>query len=75
MSNKDRTIDLPFDENYKLSAAYAWQGSKQMNFGLGTTLIYFGEGRVDQTAQGVRFKSKFDTNIGLFLGGSVRYVF
>ena len=73
--NKDRTIDLPFDETYKLSAAYALKGSKQLDFGLGATLTYFGEGKVDQTAQGVRFKGKFDTNMALFLGGTLRYVF
>ena len=75
VSNKDRTIDLPFDETYKLSAAYAWKGSKQLDFGLGATLLYFGEGKVDQTAQGVRFKGKFDTNMALFLGGTLRYMF
>jgi long-chain fatty acid transport protein len=75
VSNKDRTIDLPFDETYKLSAAYAWKGSKKLDFGLGTTLMYFGDGKVDQTEQGVRFKGKFDTNMALFLGGTVRYVF
>ena len=73
--NKDRTIDLPFDETYKLSASYAWKGSKQLDFGLGATLIYFGEGKVDQTAQGVRFKGEFDTNMALFLGGTLRYLF
>jgi long-chain fatty acid transport protein len=75
VNDKDRTIDLPFDETYKISAAYAWKGSKQLDFGLGGTLMYFGEGKVDQTAQGVRFKGKFDTNMSLFLGGTVRYVF
>jgi len=73
--NKDRTIDLPFDETYKVSAAYGRNVNKQVDFALGATLMYFGEGKVDQTAQGVRFKGKFDTNIGLFLGGTVRYVF
>ncbi|MEN8800887.1 MAG: outer membrane protein transport protein [Thiogranum sp.] len=73
--NKDRTIDLPFDETYKLSAAYGWNLNKQMDFALGGTLLYFGEGKVDQTAQGVRFKGKFDTNTALFLGGTVHYVF
>jgi long-chain fatty acid transport protein len=73
--NKDRTIDLPFDETYKLSAAYAWKGGRQLDFGLGATLLYFGEGKVDQTAQGVRFKGEFDTNTALFLGGTLRYVF
>jgi len=75
VSNKDRTIDLPFDETYKLSAAYAWKGSRRLDFALGGTLAYFGEGKVDQTAQGVRFKGKFDTNMALFLGGTARYVF
>ena len=75
VSNKDRTIDLPFDETYKLSTAYAWKGSKRFDYGFGATLLYFGEGKVDQTAQGVRFKGKFDTNMALFLGGTLRYVF
>jgi len=75
VSNKDRTIDLPFDETFKLSAAYAWKLSRKLDFGFGGTLSYFGEGKVDQTAQGVRFKGKFDTNMALFLGGTLRYVF
>ncbi len=75
VDDKDRTIDLAFDETYKLSAAYAWKGSRRLDFGLGGTLVYFGEGKVDQTAQGVRFKGKFDTNMALFLGGTARYVF
>ncbi len=75
VSNKDRTIDLPFDETYKLSAAYAWKGHKKLDFGLGATLLYFGDGKVDQTVQGARFKGKFDTNMALFLGGTLRYVF
>jgi len=73
--DRDRTIDLPFDETYKLSAAYGWKLSQQMNFALGGTLLYFGDGQVDQTAQGVRFKGEFDTNMALFLGGTIRYVF
>jgi long-chain fatty acid transport protein len=73
--NRDRTIDLPFDETYKLSAAYGWHGGKQLDFAIGGTLMYFGNGKVDQVAQGVRFKGEFDTNIALFLGGTVRYLF
>jgi long-chain fatty acid transport protein len=73
--DRDRTIDLPFDETYKLSAAYGWKLTQQMNFSLGGTLLYFGDGQVDQTAQGVRFKGEFDTNMALFLGGTIRYVF
>jgi long-chain fatty acid transport protein len=73
--DRDRTIDLPFDETYKLSAAYGWKLTQQMNFALGGTLLYFGDGQVDQTAQGVRFKGEFDTNMALFMGGTIRYVF
>ena len=73
--NKDRTIDLPFDETYKLSAAYGWNLGQEMGLALGGTLIYFGDGEVDQTAQGVRFRGEFDTNIAMFLGGTLRYVF
>ena len=73
--NRDRTIDLPFDETYKLSAAYGWIGSKQLDFAFGGTLMYFGSGKVDQVAQGVRFKGEFDTNVALFLGGTLHYAF
>jgi hypothetical protein len=38
--NKDRTIDLPFDETFKASAAYGWNLNKQMDFALGGTLRY-----------------------------------
>jgi len=75
VSNRNRTIDLPFDETYKLSASYSWNLREQLDVALGGTLVYFGEGKVDQTAQGVRFKGEFDTNMALFLGGTVRYVF
>ena len=75
VSDNNRTIDLPFDETYKLSAAYAWTGKKDLDFGVGATLLYFGKGETDQTAQGVRFKGDFDTNMALFLGGTLRYLF
>ena len=73
--NKDRTIDLPFDDTYKLSAAYGWNMGQKMGFALGGTLVYFGDGDVDQTAQCVRIKGEFDTNIAMFLGGTLHYVF
>ncbi|NOQ90543.1 MAG: hypothetical protein GQ549_06330 [Gammaproteobacteria bacterium] len=75
VSDKNRTIDLPFDETFRLSTAYFWTGQNHLDFGLGATLTYFGEGKVDQTAQGVRFKGKFDTNVAAFLGGTIRYIF
>ncbi len=42
---------------------------------LGATLFYAGEGEVDQTSQGVRFKGDFKRNLVLFAGGTLRYVF
>lgn len=75
VEDKDRTIDLPLDQVFKFSGAYAWQGSKQMDFSLGATLAYLGESKVDQDVQGVRFKGEFDTNYALFLGGTLRYTF
>lgn len=75
VSDKDRTIDLPFDKQIKLSAAYAWKGSKKLDYAIGTTLMYAGKGKVDQEAQGVRFKGEFDSNLFLFLGGTLHYVF
>jgi len=75
VSDGKRTIDLPMDEQFKLSAGMAIQGSERLSYALGATVMYAGEGKVDQTAQEVRFKGKFDTNLILFVGGSVRYVF
>ena len=37
--NRDRTIDLPFDENYKLSAAYGWHASEHLDFAAGGILM------------------------------------
>jgi len=75
VDDDDRTIDLPVDEQVKFSAAYAWKGDKKLDFAVGATLMWAGNGDVDQTAQGVRFKGDFDKNYFLFLGSTVRYQF
>ena len=75
MSDSKRTIDLPMNEQIKLSAGMALQQTEKLSYAIGATLMYAGEAKVDQTAQGVRFKGKFDTNFVLFLGGTIRYVF
>ncbi len=74
VSDGKRTIDLPMDNQFKFSAGMSRQGPERLSYALGATLMYAGEGKVDQTSQGVRFKGKFDTNLILFVGGSVRYV-
>jgi len=75
VSDRHRTLDLPFDELYKLSFAYAWEGRKDLDFSLGGTVYLVGDASIDQTSQGERTKGKFDTYSILFLGGTVRYRF
>ncbi len=74
VNDSDRTIDLPVDEQLKLAAAYGWKGDS-LDFAFGATFMYLGEGEVDQTAQGVRFKGEFDTNYVVFAGGTLLYEF
>jgi long-chain fatty acid transport protein len=75
VSDGKRTIDLPMDSQLKLSAGMAVESPKSLDYSLGATLMYGGDAKVDQTAQGVRFRGEFDTNFILFVGGSVRYFF
>ena len=75
VSDSDRTLDLPFEELYKLSFAYAWQGHKDLDFSLGSTVYLVGDAKIDQTSQGVRTKGEYDTNYIVFFGGTVRYQF
>ena len=62
------------DEQLKLLASYGRDG-ELFDYAIGATLMYLGDGKVDQTAQGVRFKGEFDTNYALFVGGTLRYEF
>ena len=74
VSDNDRTIDLPMDETFQAGASYFMEG-KKFSYALGASLAYLGDSKVDQTAQGVRFKGEFDTNLILSLGGTIRYSF
>lgn len=75
VNDRHRTLDLPFDELYKLSFAYGWKGQKHLDFSLGGTVYLVGDARIDQTSQGERTVGKYDTNYVLFLGGTARYRF
>ena len=75
VSDSDRTLDLPFEELYKVSFAYGWEGHKDIDFSLGGTVYLVGDASIDQTSQGVRTKGKYDTNYIVFFGGTVRYRF
>lgn len=76
VDDRDRTLDLPFDEIYKLSMAYAWQGDKHLDFAVGGTLYLVGDAKIDQTSiDGTRVVGEFDSNTLLFLGATLRYIF
>jgi long-chain fatty acid transport protein len=75
VEDKYRTFDFPVDDLWKLAGSYAWQGSKKLDFAVGATLYLVGDASIDQTEQGVRTTGKFDNNMTLFLGGTLRYVF
>ena len=75
VSDRHRTLDLPFEELFKLSFAYGWRGLKDLDFSLGGTVYLVGDAKIDQTSQGERTVGKYDTNYILFLGGTARYRF
>lgn len=76
VDDKDRTFDLPFDETYKLSMAYAWHGSKRLDFSVGGTFYLMGDAKINQTsADGTQVIGEFDTNNMLIIGGTGRYRF
>ena len=75
VSDKDRTIDLPMDETWQVGASYFVDKDEDLSYAVATSLMYLGDGKVDQTAQGVRFKGDFEKNLILTLGGTVRYSF
>jgi long-chain fatty acid transport protein len=73
--DKDRTLDFPLDETWKLSAAYGWKHSEQMSFAIGATVYLVGDAPLEQTAQGVTVRGDYDTNMLAILGGTFRYSF
>lgn len=75
VDDQDRTFDFPVDAFWKLAGAYTWQRSKKLSYAVGATLYVVGEASIDQTDQGVRAAGEFDTNVTLFMGGTVRYLF
>ncbi len=69
VDSADRTVDLPSDEQLRLSAAYGRDKGDQHAWGIGATLLWLGNGKVDQVAGGARFAGEFDKNWILFVGG------
>jgi len=75
VSDKDRTADLPIDEQLRVAAAFGKRKPVGLSYSVSGSWVYFGEGKMDQTAQGERFKGKFDTNYLVFIAASVSYQF
>jgi long-chain fatty acid transport protein len=70
-----RTLDFPVDEQWKLSASYAWKHSDDMAFSLGATLSFVGDAALEQAAQRVTVRGDYDTNFLAVVGGTLRYEF
>ena len=69
VDDADRTIDLPSDEQIRLSFAWGRNTGGRNAWGIGATLLWLGDGKVDQVAGGQRFVGEFDKNLILFVGG------
>lgn len=75
VSDSKRTADIPVDEQVRLSAAYGREVSDKLDYALGTTFLWLGEGKMDQTVGGERFKGEFSTNNIIFLSATMNYKF
>jgi long-chain fatty acid transport protein len=75
VDDEDRTFDLPVDQLLRFSASYSWTGKRGLDYSLGSSLVMFGDTKIDNTVQGVRAQGEFDSNYLLFVGGTLRYVF
>ena len=76
VSDSKRTADLPVDEQLRFSGAYGGKiFGDNTKFALGATYVWMGEGKMDQTAQGERFKGEFSTNHLIFLSATINYIF
>ena len=70
VDDKDRTADLPFDEQFKFALGWVTE-TPNRKWSLGFTYIDLGDGKMDQTTQNVRFRGKFDDNHLIFLSGAI----
>jgi long-chain fatty acid transport protein len=75
VDDKDRTIDLPLDEQLKFSVGYAKRGESKWGHAISASALWLGDGEVDQTAQGARFKGEFDSNWLFIIGANLQYRF
>ena len=69
VDTESRTVDLPTDEQFRLSFAFGHDRGPS-GWAVGATWLWMGEGRVDTTAQGVRYAGDFTDNSILFVGAT-----
>jgi hypothetical protein len=75
VDDKDRTMDLPVDEQFGVGFTYVRDQDKKLNWALSANVTWFGDGKVDQVSQGERLVGEFDKNYALFLAGTLTYRF
>lgn len=75
VDDEDRTIDLPVDEQLRFSLGYGTRGERKWGYAVSATALWLGDGEVDQTAQGARFKGEFDSNWLYIIGANLQYRF
>ncbi len=77
VDDKYRNFLLPMDESIKFGLSYGKDRTAHsaFSYSIGTSITWLGDGKIDQTAQGDRTTGEFDTNLLVFLGGTVRYEF
>ena len=74
VSDSKRTLDLALDEQFKIGFSIG-KNTPTRRYNVGATLIKSGDARVDQTAQRVRVKGKFDDYLILFVSASMTWKF
>jgi long-chain fatty acid transport protein len=75
VDDDDRTFDIPADEQVKFGMSYGRIIKENVAYSIGFSYNWLGNGKIDQTSQGVRVKGEFDTNYMVSIGGNVRYLF
>jgi long-chain fatty acid transport protein len=75
VEDEDRTFDLPVDEQLKIGASYSRFVRDNFGWALGLSYVWLGDGKIDQTTQGVKVQGEFETNYFVSVGGNVRYLF
>ncbi|MGB0257272.1 MAG: OmpP1/FadL family transporter [Coraliomargarita sp.] len=75
VSDSQRTIDFPVDEQYKFSGAYGWQINDKWDMALGATVILYGDGEVSQETSGGLVEGDFSTYMMVIAGATFRYHF